>query len=280
MEKRKISEKMIEEFRQQLVLQEKSNATVQKYIRDVRCFARYAGGGEITKKLVVAYKQNLVDRGYAVRSINSMIASLNCLFQFTGWHDCRARIEKVQQQIFRAENKELTEAEYLRLCNAARSKNPRLLLILQTLCSTGIRISELRYITVEATKCSAAAITCKSKTRQVFIVKNLQKKLLRYAAEQGIKAGSIFVTRTGKPVNRTNIWREMKELSKVAGVNEQKVFPHNLRHLFARMYYALDRNIVELADVLGHSSINTTRIYITSTGKEHRRKMEKIALLI
>ena len=167
------------------------------------------------------------------------------------------------------------------MCQAAKQKkNERLNLIIQTICATGIRVSELQYITVEATKCGEAIVNCKAKTRSVFIVKELKRKLLRYVAEQGIKSGVIFVTKNGKPINRTNSWREMKALCKDANVNPQKVFPHNLRHLFARTFYGIEKDIAKLADILGHSSINTTRIYIISTGTEHRKRMENMHLII
>ena len=188
---------------------------------------------------------------------------------------------KLQRQIYCPEEKELTKAEYMRLVNAAKQKgNERLNLILQTICSTGIRVSELQYITVEAVKNGEAIVSLKGKTRSVFIVKELKKKLLRYAAEQKIHSGCIFITRTGKPISRTNIWREMKNLCEYAGVNPQKVFPHNLRHLFARVFYGIEKDIAKLADILGHSSINTTRIYIISTGDEHRRRMENMRLIL
>ena len=207
-----------------------------------------------------------------------MLASINSLFAFLGWHDLRVKSLKLQQQVFCPEEKELTKAEYTRLCRTAERKhNERLNLILQTICGTGIRVSELQYITVEAARCGEAVVNCKAKTRSVFIVKELKQKLLRYAAEQGIKNGMIFVTRTGKPLSRTNIWREMKALCEEANVNPQKVFPHNLRHLFARVFYGIEK---DLADILGHSSINTTRIYIISTGTEHRQRMENMRLII
>lgn len=181
----------------------------------------------------------------------------------------------------RNQSKELTKAEYFRLLNAAKQKkNDRLNLILQTICGTGIRVSELEFITVEAAKAGRAMVNCKGKTRVVFIVKELKKRLLQYAKEKRIATGLIFVTRTGKPVSRTNIWREMKTVCKDADVNPNKAFPHNLRHLFARTFYGLEKDIVKLADILGHSSINTTRIYIISTGDEHRRRMENLRLVI
>ena len=210
-----------------------------------------------------------------------MLASINSLFAFLGWHELKVKSIKLQQQVYCPEEKELTKVEYTRLCRTAeRNHNERLNLILQTICGTGIRVSELQYITVEAVKQGEATVSCKAKTRSVFIVKDLQKKLLRYAAEQNIKSGMIFITRTGKPISRTNVWREMKALCEEAGVNPQKVFPHNLRHLFARVFYGIEKDIAKLADILGHSSINTTRIYIISTGTEHRRRMENMRLII
>jgi len=187
----------------------------------------------------------------------------------------------LQRQIYCPEEKELTKAEYMRLVHTAKQKgNERLNLLLQTICGTGIRVSELQYITVEAVKCGEAVVSLKGKTRSVFIVRELQKKLLRYAAEQKITTGAIFITRSGKPMSRTNIWREMKNLCVQAGVNPQKVFPHNLRHLFARTFYGIEKDIAKLADILGHSSINTTRIYIITTGNEHRQRMENMRLII
>ena len=187
----------------------------------------------------------------------------------------------MQKEIFRSEEKELTKAEYIRLCNTAEKKqNKRLNLILQTICSTGIRVSELRFMTVEAIQKSEVVVSLKGKTRTVIITKDLKQKLLRYTAEQGIKSGLIFVTKTGKAINRTNIWREMKKLCQEANVNPEKVFPHNLRHLFARVFYGIEKDIAKLADILGHSSINTTRIYIISTGTEHRQRMEQMRLII
>lgn len=214
----------------------------------MRAFAAYQNGAEVTKETVIAYKRNLLSVNYAVRSINSMLASINSLFSFLGWVDCRVKSVKLQQQIYCPEEKELTKAEYTRLCRAAERKhNKRLNLILQTICGTGIRVSELQYITVEAVKNGEAIVSLKGKTRSVFLVKELQKNLLRYAAEQGIKSGCIFITRTGKPMSRTNIWREMKNLCEHAGVNPQKVFPHNLRHLFARVFYGIEKDIAKLA---------------------------------
>lgn len=281
MKGRILTEKQISAFAVYLKSEEKSENTVEKYIRDVRAFAAYIGESYMTKESVISYKNKLFSDNYAVRSINSMLASLNGLFSFGGWDDLKVKSIKLQRQIYCPEEKELTKAEYLRLVNTARQKgNERLNLMIQTICGTGIRVSELQYITVEAVKCGEAVVSLKGKTRSVFIVRELQKKLLRYAAEQRITSGAIFITRNGKPMNRTNIWREMKSLCEQAGVNPQKVFPHNLRHLFARTFYDIEKDIAKLADILGHSSINTTRIYIITTGNEHRQRMENMRLII
>ena len=276
-----LTSEAIQNFKKYLRKEEKSKNTIEKYIRDILAFMDFTGEDEISKETVTAYKSNLISKNYAVRSINSMLASLNSLFSFLNWMDCRVKSIKLQRQIYCPEEKELTKAEYMRLVNTAKQKgNERLNLILQTICGTGIRVSELQYITVEAVKNGEAIVSLKGKTRSVFIVKELKKKLLRYAAEQGITSGTIFITRTGRPMSRTNIWREMKSLCESAGVNPQKVFPHNLRHLFARVFYSIEKDIAKLADILGHSSINTTRIYIISTGNEHRRRMEHMRLII
>lgn len=280
MKGRFITAKAIAEFKGHLILEERSEMTIEKYIRDVKAFSVYTQNTAVTKEIVIAYKKHLQEN-YAVRSVISMLASINSLFSFLGWHDLKVKSLKLQQQVFCPEEKELTKAEYARLCRTAERKhNERLNLILQTICGTGIRVSELQYITVEAVKQGEAVVNCKAKTRSVFIVKELKQKLLRYAAEQNIKSGMIFVTRTGKPISRTNIWREMKALCEEANVNPQKVFPHNLRHLFARVFYGIEKDIAKLADILGHSSINTTRIYIISTGTEHRQRMENMRLII
>lgn len=281
MEGRILTNEKVEAFGTYLRNEEKSENTIQKYLRDARAFIVYQNGAVVTKETVIAYKNKLLSGNYAVRSINSMLASLNSLFAFLGWEECKVKSIKLQRQIYRHAEKELTKAEYMRLVNTAKQKgNARLNLILQTICGTGIRVSEMKYITVEAAKSGEAIVSLKGKTRTVFIVKDLQKKLLRYAAEQNIQAGSIFITRTGRPISRTNIWREMKGLCEQAGVHPQKVFPHNLRHLFARVFYGIEKDIAKLADILGHSSINTTRIYIVSTGSEHRRRMENMRLII
>lgn len=281
MKGRILSENVIADYSAYLKGEEKSKNTVEKYLRDVRAFAAYQNGAEVTKEAVIAYKGKLLSENYAARSINSMLASLNSLFSFMNWADCRVKSIKVQQQIYCPEEKELTKTEYMRLVNTAKQKgNERLNLVLQTICATGIRVIELQYITVEAARCGEAVVSLKGKTRTVFIVKELRQKLLRYAKYKKICAGAIFITRNGRPMSRTNIWREMKSLCEQAGVNPKKVFPHNLRHLFARTFYGIEKDIAKLADILGHSSINTTRIYIAATGNEHRKQLENMRLVI
>ena len=281
MKGRILTKETITGFINHLHLEEKSANTIEKYARDVKAFATYLNGNVVSKELVIEYKQKLIADGYAVSSINSMLAAVNSLFDYLGGIDCKVKAIKTQRQIYCPENKELSRAEYLRLVETAeRNPNHRLNMILQTIGGTGIRISELKFITVEAVKSGTVEVACKGKNRVIFIVKKLKKKLLRYAAERHIKAGTIFITKSGNPVNRTNVWREMKALCKQAHVNPDKVFPHNLRHLFARTFYKLEKDIAKLADILGHSSINTTRIYIISTGCEHLKRMENMRLVV
>lgn len=280
MEERKITNKMLAGFISELHNDEKSPLTLEKYLRDVRNFATFLSGRHIEKELVLEYKA-LLEKEYAIASANSMIASINAFFRFAGWQELCIKQFKVQRQTFCNEEKELTKSEYIRLCKEAeKEQNERLSLILQTICGTGIRVSELQFITIEAAQKGEAVVSCKNKTRTVFIVRELQKKLILYCKRRGITTGQIFVTKNGKPMSRTNIWREMKNLCKTAGVNPKKVFPHNLRHLFARVFYGIEKDIAKLADILGHSSINTTRIYIISTGTEHRKRMENMRLII
>ena len=281
MMKQQLSEELIRQFETNLFQTEKSGATVEKYVRDARRFAAFCGGEAVTKDSVIAFKQDLLARGYAVRSVNSMLAGVNRLLSFLGLHDFRVKTLKIQQQIFCPEERELTKDEYARLCRAAQHRrNDRLNLILQTICGTGIRVSELAFIDVDAVRRGAATVSLKGKTRTVFLVRDLQKKLLGYIRARGITAGPIFTTRAGRPLSRTEIWREMKSLCADAHVDPRKVFPHNLRHLFARVFYGIEKDIAKLADILGHSSINTTRIYIVSTGAEHRHRMEKMRLIM
>ncbi len=278
--KRIIQQNAMKDFENYLIEEERSKATIEKYMRDVRCFTSFVGDEEIDKQKVLDYKSKLSD-GYAVASANSMIAALNSFLRFCGWQDLCVKQFKIQRQAYCSEEKELTRAEYVRLLEAANDKhNERLNLIIQTICGTGIRVSELQYITVEALQRGEAVVNCKGKNRRIFIVSDLKKKLLRYVKEQKIISGAIFVTRNGKPISRNNIWKEMKALCEKAHVLPSKVFPHNLRHLFARTFYGIEKDIAKLADILGHASINTTRIYIVTTGAEHKRRMENMRLII
>lgn len=280
MKKRIITEKLITDFELELKNDEKSDNTIEKYLRDVRCFTTFAGNHTIDKPLVLEYKAQL-EKDYALTSANSMLAAINSFFKFVGWYECCVKQFKVQRKTYCSEESELTKQEYIALVRTAENKkNERLSLLIQTICGTGIRVSELEFITVEAIKRGEAVVSCKGKSRKVFIVKDLYKKLQRYAKEHGITSGTIFITKTGKAMNRSNIWREMKSLCEQAGVNPNKVFPHNLRHLFACTFYGIEKDIAKLADILGHTSINTTRIYIITTGAEHRRKLENMRLII
>lgn len=279
MEEKIIRNFQIQEFSDYLIREEKSNATHGKYLRDVHTFVAFAGNNQVTKELVVAWKKMLVEQGYAVRSINSMLASINSFLGFLGWHNCKVKNIRLQHQTYCAEEKELTKAEYLRLLEASK-KNEQLSLVLQTICGTGIRVSELRYFTVEAVRHGEITVNCKSKTRTILLPGKLRKLLLNYAKQKHITSGAIFVNKSGKPLDRSSIWRQMKRLCKAAGVKESKVFPHNLRKLFARTFYGIEKDIAKLADILGHSSINTTRIYIMTTGIEHRRRIERLGLVV
>lgn len=280
MNRRMITKSMLTTFENDLVSQEKSKATIEKYLRDVKAFTEYVNEKPVTRELVLQYKEMLI-RSKAASSVNSMLVSMNSFLNFMGWHDLKVKQLKLQRQIYYPEEKELTKNEYFSLIKTAENRgNERLSLIIQTICATGIRVSELEYITVEAVRCGKTEVSCKSKTRTVFIVSRLRKKLLSYIKKNEIQSGRIFVTKNGKAVNRSNIWSEMKALCKQAGVIATKVFPHNLRHLFAKVFYQAEKDIAKLADILGHSSINTTRIYIMTTGAEHRRKMENMHLVM
>ncbi len=263
----------ISEFENYLAEEEKSEATVKKYIRDIRAFEIFLCKNEPSKGLLIQYKKSITE-AYAPASVNSMLVSVNRFLKFIGRSDCCVRLLKIQRQMFASEKKELSTLEYKRLLSAA--KNPRLKLVIQSICETGIRVSELKYITAEAVKEGKAVVDCKGKTRVIFIPSPLRKVLLAYIKKFGIQAGSVFVTKSGKPLNRSNIWRDMKALCERAGVSADKVFPHNLRHLFARTLYSIERDIVRLADLLGHSSINTTRIYTMESGRSHIFSLEKL----
>ena len=280
MNERNLKCSMLNEFMIHLREDEKSHATIEKYMRDMRKFKEFTEGRNVDKQLVLDYKEHL-DKCYAVASANSMLAVLNAFLRFVGWHDCCVKRLKVQTKAYCSEDQELTKAEYVRLVNiATHNDNERLALIIQTICGTGIRVSELEYITVEALSHGEAEVNCKGKTRMIFIVPELRKKLQKYVEKIDVKTGPVFVTRSGNPMDRSNIWREMKALCEQAGVAPSKVFPHNLRHLFARTFYGLEKDIAKLADVLGHANISTTRIYIVTTGSEHKRKMERMKLIL
>lgn len=276
---RKITNELIHSFKTYLIEEEKSENTIEKYIRDVTFFVMWLAGREVTKILALEYKKELCEK-YAPASVNAAISSLNSFFAFIGWHDIRIKALKIQRQIFSNKDKELTKAEYERLLTAAKSKgNERLYLLMQTICSTGIRVSELRFVTYEAVKKGQAVISCKGKMRTIFLPKELCKMLKDYIKKQGIKYGSVFVSRNGKPLDRSYIWKMLKNLCEAAGVPRDKVFPHNFRHLFARTYYSLQKDIVRLANILGHSSVETTRIYTIETGDICRRQIQKLGLL-
>ncbi len=276
----KITSESAENFARYLRENEKSAATVEKYLRDVRSFIEFLDGRQPDKAAVLEYKTALAEN-FAVSSANSMIAALNSFLKFAGFYSLCVKQFRVQRSAYCPEEKELTRAEYERLVQTAKTRGKeRLALLIQTVCGTGIRVSELEFITIEAAREGRAVVNCKGKTRAVFIVKDLRKKLISYARANGITQGAVFVGRTGKPINRSTVWREMKSLCGDAKVSPGKVFPHNLRHLFARIFYGLEKDIAKLADILGHASINTTRIYIVTTGEEHRRKMESMRLII
>lgn len=279
MNERVLTLQHLEEFREELLHEEKSAATVEKYLRDAAGFFRYCAGKSVTKECAVAYKQDLQAQGYALRSVNSMLAAVNRMLDFLGWTDCKVKNLRCQRPTYCPADKELTKEEYLRLL-AASEKQERLNLLLQTICGTGIRVSELRFFTVEAMRRGEVTVRCKNKTRTVLIPGRLRKRLLIFANRHGIRTGSIFVTKSGRPMDRSNIWAQMKQLCAAAAVDPGKVFPHNLRKLFARTFYKLEKDIAKLADILGHSSINTTRIYIMTTGTEHRRKIERLGLVL
>lgn len=277
---RKVTKELLQKYREHLVCEEKADATVEKYVRDITAFVRWLKGRDVDKKIVLEYKQNLMTK-YAPASVNSVLSSLNGFFLFNEWYDLKVKALKIQRRIFSDSEKELSKAEYERLLKAAREKgNERLYLLMQTICSTGIRVSELRFITVESVFKECAAVNCKGKMRLVILPKRLCAVLKKYIRKKNIKRGSVFVSRNGKPLDRSNIWSDMKKLCESAGVSENKVFPHNLRHLFARTYYSLQKDVVRLADILGHTSVDTTRIYIMESGETHRRQMQRLGLLL
>jgi len=260
--------------------QERSPATIQKYTHDITALCEYLAGAPVSKAALIDWKQSLVEN-YAPASVNSMLAAANGFLAFLGLRELTLRQLRIQKSLFTDECRELTRAEYTRLVQAAeRRENQRLSLVIQTICATGIRVSELRYITAEAVRTGRAEITNKGKRRVVFLPEKLCRTLRKYLQKEKRTAGAVFVTRTGKPLDRSNIWRDMKALCKSAGVVSEKVFPHNLRHLFARTFYSLERDLSRLADILGHSSIGTTRIYTAESGIIHARQLQRLNLVI
>ena len=273
------NEEQIKQFKSTLLLEEKSPATIQKYLRDVEKFRLFAQDQPVTKETVLAYKEHLLEN-YAVSSANTMLVSLNCFFSWMERPDLRVRTVKCQRDTF-CGDKELTKAEYRRLLDTAqRQKKLRLKLVMETICATGIRVSELRFITAEAVSSGTARVTCKGKHRQILLPRELCKRLQKFCRERKISSGPVFVTKSGKALDRSNIWAAMKKLCRDAHVAAEKVYPHNLRHLFARMFLTIEKDIAKLADVLGHSSLNTTRIYTLSSGKEHRARLNRLSMVL
>ena len=279
MKNRQLTQDRLASYAGHLRSEERSPGTVEKYTRDAEAFANWLAGGPVTRERAAAWREHLASAGYAPATVNSMLAAVNGLFRFLGWEDCRVKFLKVQRRLFRDRCRELTRPEYDRLLEAAHAGGQeRLALLMEAICSTGIRVSEVRYLTVEAAKAERAEIRLKGKIRVILLPRKLCRKLLKYAAKNKTASGEIFLTRNGKSLSRRQIWAEMKRLCRKAGVEPSKVFPHNLRHLFATLFYRACRDIVRLADVLGHSSIETTRIYLISTGAEHLQVLERMRL--
>ena len=280
MEHRIMNRKALKAFARALLEQERSLGTIEKYTRDVRAFTVWLGGAEVTRERAAAWRDSLLERGYAPVTVNSMVAAVNQFFAFLGWEDCKVKALKIQRKLFRDDRKELTREEYQRLLDSAHELGrERLALLLETICATGIRVSEVKYITVEAAQVGRAEISLKGKLRTILLPGKLCRKLKKYARQQKNASGEIFLTRSGRGISRKQVWAEMKAVCRKAGVADSKVFPHNLRHLFARAFYQASRDVVKLADVLGHSSIETTRIYLLSTGAEHARQLARLGLI-
>ena len=275
-----INEVQLTVFKNHLRLEEREPGTIEKYLRDVRSFAAWLEDKPLDKDAVVAWKGHLLASGYAPSTINSMLIAVNRFFRFQHWEELRVKTVRVQRRIFRSRERELTKEEYVRLLEAAHALGrERLALLMETICATGIRVSEVRYITVEAVQAGRAEIALKGKVRTILLPGKLRRKLLKYAKQQKTGSGEIFLTRTGKGMSRRQIWAEMKSICKQAKVAPSKVFPHNLRHLFARTFYRVCRDVVQLADVLGHSSVETTRIYLATTGDEYVRRLDRLGLV-
>lgn len=275
-----VTEKAVSDFERFLKNEEREKATIEKYLREVRAFGRWLCGRTLEKEAVIEWKEHLQKENYASVTVNAKLSALNSFFSFMGWERLRVKFLRVQRKMFRDESKELTKEEYERLLESARKEgNERLLILMETICSTGIRVSEVSYITVEAVKAGRAEVHLKGKIRTILLPEKLRRKLLHYVEAQGISSGEIFLTKNGTSLSRRQIWREMKALCKKADVESSKVFPHNLRHLFATSFYQIYKDIAKLADVLGHSSIETTRIYLLTTGEEHARNLEMMRLV-
>ena len=279
MEPRKITEETLAAFARQLGEEERSPATLEKYLREVRQFAAFLGGREVTRELAAAWREELSAR-QSPATVNGKLTALDRLLAFLGWEDCRVKHLRVQRQLFRDSARELSREEYARLVETARRLGRgRLSLLMETICATGIRVSEVRYITAEAVREGRTEIALKGKIRTILLPGKLCRKLEKYARQKKITSGELFLTRSGRPRSRKQIWAEMKGVCRAAGVAPSKVFPHNLRHLFARCFYRVSRDVAKLADVLGHSSIETTRIYLISTGAEHARTLDQLRLI-
>ncbi len=280
MNEKNVSTKEVDAFAQYLRDEEREAGTIEKYLRDIRAFTSWIDNREINKELVSAWKDHLKKSGLQPETINSKLSALNKFFAFQGWNDCRVKYLKIQRRLFRRADRDLSKAEYKKLFDTAVSLGRnRLALLMEVICATGIRVSEVKYITIEAARTGRADISLKGKIRTILLPGKLCRKLQKYAKKQKIVSGEIFLTRNGKGLSRRQIWAELKALCKKAGVEESKVFPHNLRHLFARTFYRIYKDIVKLADVLGHSSIETTRIYLISTGAEQARQLERLGLI-
>ena len=279
---RQITDEKIEQFRMAMYEDEKQSSTIRKYVRDIRKLQEFLQGRDLDKEMFILYKAYLKDSGrYKTRSINSFLAAVNHFCEKMGWDELRIKTIRVQEEAFCPENKDLSKKEYQQLIRTAeQSGNEKLALVMQTIGSTGIRVSELQYITVESLRQGMAEIYNKGKVRRILYPSKLCRVLMKYTKKHGIKSGAVFCTRTGKPLHRTTVWRMMKQLCEKAGVDKEKVFPHNLRHLFAKCFYQIKKNIAKLADVLGHSNIETTRIYIRSTGEEHKRQLDQMEMVL
>lgn len=276
-----ISSEQLTDFAAYLRTAERSPGTIENYLRHIRAFTVWPDGAPVTKETAAAWKNSLQESGRAPSTINAMLAAINGLFHFLGWDGCRVKFLRVQRRLFRDAGRELTRPEYERLMETARSRGQeRLALLMETICATGIRVSEVQYITVEAAKRGRTDIFLKGKIRTILLPEKLCRKLLKYAQKHKTASGEIFLTRSGRSLSRRQIWAEMKRLCRYAGVEPEKVFPHNFRHLFATIFYRACKDIVRLADVLGHSSIETTRIYLMTSGAEHVRQLDRLGLIL